>query len=351
VYVVNSGGSSPVNSSSQCQSGYGISLFSVGGQGVLTQQPTCFSSQGMHPVWAASDSTGNYLYVLDQFGLGSDCPANPNPTWTPVKDGNGNTSCYGDITLFSADPNTGRLSLVLNQQIKDPNNPDQQITYFPVGYMPTMMATTGSCVFTLNSDQTVFPYAAGTSGQLTQTTNAIIPLTAAKRANSIVTGGTSIYVTDAGDVNSTGQVLPFTVGSTCSLNPITGGATQNLSPASNPVYSLVDSNSKYLYIVNQSSINSSSPSNSSISGFSIQTNGTLERLPNSSTTNPYSIGAGPNCMIEDPSHQYVYTANGDGTVTGKILDNPTGGLSDLSRGSSFTAVGQATCLAVSGNVD
>ncbi len=31
-------------------------------------------------------------------------------------------SCYGDITVFSVDPNTGRLTLVLNQQIKDPDD-------------------------------------------------------------------------------------------------------------------------------------------------------------------------------------------------------------------------------------
>jgi hypothetical protein len=56
-------------------------------------------------------------------------------------------------------------------------------------------------------------------------------------------------------------------------------------------------------------------------------------------------------MVEDPSNQYLYTSNGDGTVTGKILDKTRGQLSNLSRGSTFTAVGQATCLAVSGIVD
>lgn len=346
VYVINSGAgtaSSPVTAD-QCQNGYGIQEFSVGGQGVLTAQ-ACFSSQGMHPVWAQHDSTGNYLYVLDQFGYGSNCPANPNPNWTPAT----GATCYGDITLFAADPNTGRLSLVLNQQIKDPTT-GQQITYFPVGYMPTMMATTGSCVFTLNADQTVFPYGAGTNGQLTQTTNAIINLNTTN-ANSIVTGGTSIYVTDTGAPNTAGQVLPFTVGSTCSLNSVTGGATENISPASNPSYTLVDSTNKYVYLANQSSTNSNATSNSSISAFLIQTNGQLQALPNTGTQNPYSIGAGPTCMIEDPSDQYIYTSNGDGTVTGKILDRTTGELTSLTRGSTFTAVGEATCLAASGNVD
>ena len=56
-------------------------------------------------------------------------------------------------------------------------------------------------------------------------------------------------------------------------------------------------------------------------------------------------------MVEDPSDQYVYTSNNiDGTVTGKQINKNSGQLSDLQRGSKFTATGQATCLAVSGNV-
>jgi hypothetical protein len=34
-----------------------------------------------------------------------------------------------------------------------------------------------------------------------------------------------------------------------------------------------------------------------------------------------------------------------------VLDNNSGKLANLSRGSTFTTVGQGTCLAVSGNVD
>jgi hypothetical protein len=57
-------------------------------------------------------------------------------------------------------------------------------------------------------------------------------------------------------------------------------------------------------------------------------------------------------MVEDPSNQYVYTSNSvSGNVTGKIINQATGQLSNLSRGSVFAATGLATCLAVSGNVD
>jgi 6-phosphogluconolactonase (cycloisomerase 2 family) len=344
LYVINKGGGATTSASGSlpCGTGGGISEFSIGGQGVLTFQQ-CFQSQGKTPVWAAHDSTGTFLYVLDQFAPNSLCAVN-GQTQTA-------TSCYGDITVFSSDPSTGRLTLVLNQQIKDPTT-QLQLTYFPVGNTPTMLALSGSCLFTLDSaDQTVFPYSSGSAGQLTLTTNSTIN-SGATHATSIIAGGSSIYITDSGtpNTNSTGQVLPFTVGATaCSLNTVTGGATPNIAPAANPVYSVVDSSSKYLYLANQSTTNTTN-ANSSITAFTFLSTGQLQQISDS-PLNPYPVGAAPVCMVEDPSNQYLYTSNGDGTVTGKILDRNTGKLSNLTRGSTFTAVGQATCLAVSGNVD
>jgi hypothetical protein len=350
--VINKGlppGQNPPSGSESlpCGSGGGIAEFSVGGQGVLAFQQ-CFQAQGNYPVWAAKDSTGTYLYVLTQ----------QSPALS-----NGTVLSGGAITVFTIAPDTGRLSLVVNQQVKDPGN-QAQLTFFPVGTttagsVPTMLAVAGgSCVFTLNTGvtpATVTPYAIGTAGQLTQTTNSDITINNAARPTSIVAGGSNIYITDAGVANSSGQIpagqlLPFTVSTStaCTLSTVTGGAVQNISGTANPVYTLVDSTSKYLYIINQSSTNSTVP-NSSISGFNIQT-APYQQIPDG-TNNPYAIGAGPVCMVEDPSNQYLYTSNGDGTVTGKILDRNTGRLSNLTRGSTFTAVGQASCLAVSGNVD
>jgi hypothetical protein len=173
----------------------------------------------------------------------------------------------------------------------------------------------------------------------------------ATRATSIISGGTSVYITDAGpaNTNSPGQILGFSVGSSCSLASINNAQPPNISPAANPSYALVDSKNQRLYVANQSSTNTTTP-NSSISAFLILSNASLQELPDPGN-NPYPTGGGPVCIVEDPSNQYIYTSNGDGTVTGKILDQRTGDLSNLSRGSTFTAVGQATCLAVSGNVD
>jgi 6-phosphogluconolactonase (cycloisomerase 2 family) len=357
VYVVNQGlaqgATLPAGSESlPCGTTGGVAEFSVGGQGVLTFQQ-CFQVQGSTPVWATKDSTGSFLYVLSQ-----QAPALPSaPANAPPPP-------YGAITVFSIASDTGRLSLIVNQQVKDPAT-QQQLTYFPVGNTPTMLTVAGSCVFTLNSGTqaatapTVFPYAVGTAGQLTQTANSTISINAT-RPTSILAGGNNssvqassayVYITDAGAQNTPGQILPFTVGTSpaCSLNTVTGGPVANLPTTSNPIYTLVDSTGKYLYVANQSSTNST-VANSTVSGFNIQSNGQLQGIPDGSN-NPYAVGGAPVCMAEDPSNQYLYTSNGNGTVTGKILDRSTGRLSDLSRGSLFTAVGQATCLAVSGNVD
>jgi 6-phosphogluconolactonase (cycloisomerase 2 family) len=333
VYVANKGTSGATSTDCGGVSG-GITEFSVGGGGILTFQQ-CFTSQGSNPVWISRDSSGSFLYVLD-----SQAPAV-----------NGVLPNNGDITVFAIDSATGRLTLVLNQQIKDPIT-GAQLTYFPVGQMPKMMQFGGaSCLFTLNNDQTVSPYAVGTGGQLNLTSNTTVPL-GSTNATSLSVNGASVYITDAGQVNTPGQILPYTVGSSCALQTANGGAVSNLPQTSSPSYSLTDGKGKYLYILNQSTTNSNSPSYSSISAFTIDpTSGKLAQLPDTGN-NPYKSGSGPVCMVEDPTNNYLYTSNSvDGTVTGFRIDNNSGELSDLKRGSTFTATGQATCLAISPHVD
>jgi hypothetical protein len=333
VYVINQGNSTTAGN---------IAEFSVGGDGVLTFQAS-YNSTGSIPVWAATDSSGNFLYVLDQQAKDAVCSG---PAVTA-------TSCYGSITVFAIAADTGRLQLVPNQQVKDANN--TQLTYFPVGLKPTMLRLSGGgCLFTMDTgDNTIFPYNLGSNGQLTLTTNSTIT-TGATKLTSINTSGGNVYLTDTGStVNGPGQILPYTVGSGCALNTLTGGAVPNLPAASNPVYSLTDSQGKFLYVLNQSTTNSNAAAGSSISAFTIDpTSSKLSPIPLGGTSNPYPVGSGPVCMVEDPSSQYVYTSNHvDGTVTGKQINKSTGELTDLQHGSTFPATGLATCLEVSGNVN
>jgi 6-phosphogluconolactonase (cycloisomerase 2 family) len=318
IYVVNKGAGTAAGN---------VAEFSVGGDGILTFQ-AAFSTQGSTPVWAAIDSSGAYLYVLDQLS-----PDGVN----------------GDITVFAIAGDTGRLSLVPNNSLKNANG--TQFTYFPVGKTPTMMRTSGSCLFTLNSaDNTIFAYTTNSgTGQLTQTVNSTIT-TSGTKLTSINASGSYVYLTDAGATTASpgGFILPYTVGSNCSLGTLTGGSVANLPLTSNPQYSFTDARGRYLYVLNQSTTNTTT-TNSTISAYTIdQTNGKLQQIPDSN--NPYPVGSGPVCMVEDPTNQYVYTSNNiSSTVTGKIINANTGQLSDLTRGSSFPTTGLPTCLVISGS--
>ena len=89
---------------------------------------------------------------------------------------------------------------------------------------------------------------------------------------------------------------------------------------------MTDSKNKYLYVLNHGTTNSQNP-NSSISAYVIQSTGAL--APISDPQNPYPVGNGPVCMVEDPSNQYMYTSNfNDGSVTGKYINSNTGQLSE-----------------------
>jgi 6-phosphogluconolactonase (cycloisomerase 2 family) len=322
VFVVNKG---TTNSSGKSNGDGNVSVFAVGEDGILTFQLS-YSTAGNTPVWAASDGTGTFLYVLDSQA----------PDYA--------TTGNGDITVFAVDGSTGRLQLVPNNLIK--NAQGQQLNYFEVGPVPTMMRVGGNCVYTLDSgDQSVMPYGVGSAGQLVVESNART-LLQTSNATSLNVAGNNIYVTDAGK----NQIVPYTSGSGCSLSAQVDGAVANLPLTSDPVYSLTDAKGKFLYVVNHGTNNSNNP-NSSISAFVIESTGAL--VPISDPQNPYAVGNGPVCMVEDPSNQYVYTANSnDGSVTGKFINQNTGQLSNLSRGSSFTTGSTgATCLAVSGNVD
>lgn len=327
--------------------GQGIAEFSVGGDGILTFQEQ-YMSQGQTPVWATVDSSGNFLFVLDSLAPAGAVDTTSTSKQTYAQEGR------GAITAFAIDPNTGRLSLVTNNQIKDANNIN--INFFPVGNAPTMVRTGGGvCLYTLDSGtNSIFPYMVNSgNGQLTQTTNSEI-FTNAGRLTSI-NPGTSVFATDAAPVvqngqtvSAGGQILQYTPGANCSLSTVVGTPVNNLPLTSNPVWSLVDNRGRYLYVLNQTSATTAN-ANSTISAFSLSS-GKPEMVAGA-TQNPYATGSGPVCMVEDPTNQYVYTSNSvDGSITGKRIDQNTGELSDLQRGSRFTATGVATCLAVSGTV-
>lgn len=304
-----------------------VSVFSVGGDGVLTFQQS-YVTQGYNSQWMAFDSTGEYLYVLDQY--------------SPSADGN------GSITAYQINDSSGRLFLVQNTQ--SVANGQAALTYFEVGSAssaipsPIMMKQAGSCLFATNAN-TIQAYTFS-SGQLVTTTNGGIQLSNSN-ITSINGNGSLLSVTD----NLNNSISLYQIGSTCALAAVNGGsATMTSLGTENPQYSIIDSSGKYLYVLNQTN-NGTLPSipYSSIMAYTINSaNNQIQAIAGA----PYPTGANPVCMVEDPTNQYVYTSDHDaGTITGKRIDTTTGILSNLTRGSTFSATGEASCLAISGSID
>lgn len=332
VYVINQGTSSTSTANSADS---GIAVFSVGGTGSLTYQQT-YPTQGNVHLWAAFDGTGTYLFVLDKYG-------------PPVQTANGLVaSTTGAITTFSADANTGRLTLV-TQNASTPAGGTAP-TYLPVGANPIQMASSTGCLFTINAgDQSVTPYAVS-GGQLsTVTTGKFFP--GSSNMTSINGNATYMIITDAGTTPGTspGTIFPYTVGTACNLTTFTGGAQANDTSVSNPSYSFLDATNKFLYILNKSTTSTATTASYSyITAYSIQ-NGELAEISGS----PYKSGSGPTCMVEDPTSKFMYVSNqNDGTITGYDFTSTEGTLSDLSRGSTFTTGDTGlTCLALSAAVN
>jgi len=333
LYVLNRGansaGSPDCTLANQCN-GANISQF-VGGNGILTPQPEVFFSQGINPIRIIPDSTGSYLYVLDSIA--------PDPTSCALALGKGVTSC-GDITAFKIDSTTGRLTLVVNAQVTSASG--QPLTYFPVPANPIDFVLNSSFILTLSgtpaTGDSVFPYTyASSSGQLTINQNSAQPLNIAQ-ATGIVSTSTAIYVLDNEGTlvqslapGATSQILPFLAGTNGALQQQTGGAVPVDPTQSNPTYIVQESKGKFSYLADAGNDTSNTNSQSGIIVYEIDPN--THQL-SESNINAYSgtagTGAGPQCILEDPSDQFFYTANfNDSTVTGRVFNIETGDLANL----------------------
>jgi len=358
IYVLNEGTPSADSSGNVTYSGSNIAIFSVGGNGNLAFQQS-YASQGTGSIRFGLASSGTFLYVLDKYmpetvngqttnvstKQTSDFPC-PDPTtaglWRPV----------GDLTAFSVDTNTGRLSLITNNQQQDSSG--TQLTTFPVGCNPIDVKVSAGFIFvtdngpepTTGLTQTVFEYALNaTNGQLTLTQNSELP-TGATQISTIGSDQANkyIYVLDTGG----NQIFYYTIGSNGLLQAVTGSPTANVASASNPVALTSDSKSKFLYIANAGPSSGTTNPNSVITAFTIAANGVLAPVAPST----FGVGSGPQCILEDPSNQYIYTADsGSNTVTGKVLDPSSGNLTDLRNATSYATVGTPTWCVANGHTD
>lgn len=345
MYVLNqgrdaAGGNNCTSAASPC-TGSNITLFTVGGNGSLAAQPQQFFSQGNNPIRMISDASGNFIAVLDH-----DAPDSGKGATNSCSLALGaNVTTCGDITMFKVDPTTGRLSLILNAQVTSATG--QPLPYFPVPHDPIDFVLAGSFMLTLSGTpadgDVVFPYNYGLSnGQLTISQNGPQPLNI-HEGTAIQVGNGAIYVLDnepltiTGSGNSVfqpgvypGQILPFTIGSGGALQAQTGGAVPIDSSQSNPLFMLVQSN-KWAYVADAGNNQNQNNPQSGLTGYVIDS-ATQQLTPMSGSPfgSAVGIGAGPQCLVEDPSSQFIYTANyNNSSVTGVVLDQNSGVLRQL----------------------
>jgi len=365
VYVLNQGSPKANADGSLTWSGASVAEFSIGGDGSLSFQQNYFS-QGRGSLRLALASSGNYLYVLDQYqSLGGDQNTTvASPTISA------STPCYdstagvyrpaGDITVFSIDTTTGRLFLVQNQQQQ--NSFGTPLTYFPLGCGAIDFHFLSNYLYTAeNSDptntsitgQVIYAYSANPSnGQLTQVAGGSQPVPGATNIGVLGTSsnGTYLYVLD----NGTNQIFTFTNnGGNGLLSAISTGAVGNVPNTAGMTALTTDSNNKFLYVANTQSTSLGS-SSSVLAAYTINSgSGTLVPFGVNQNNAPvFPTGSTPVCVFEDPSHQYIYTANaGSSNITGAKLNPDTGTLTSLSKGSTFTTVGTPTWCLYSSNTD
>jgi 6-phosphogluconolactonase len=376
VYVLNQGanssGSLPCTASNVCSSA-NITEFAVGGNGILTPQNT-FTTQGNNPFRLLSDSSGAYLFALDAVAPGTANPLQPSSASNPnsfCQTSFGTPSC-GDITVFSINGTTGRLTLVTNAQLTSSSG--TQVTYFPVpanpidmtfatGYLLTLAGAPSASPNTVaTTAQTVYPYTYNSSnGQLSVSQSTVQSIQSTLNGGNVPMGqgttityaGAKVYILDnepTATGAAPGQIIPFTVGTNGALQALVGGAVADDSTQSNPVQLIIESKGKFLYVANQQGFGINN--GAGIVAYVIDP--TSSQLSEDSGS-PFIEGTGaePQCILEDPSDQYIYTANaGDSTVTGHVLDPNSGVLTPM-QGSSgvFPLQGPATWCVVTGRTN
>jgi 6-phosphogluconolactonase (cycloisomerase 2 family) len=347
LYVLNRGknaeGTPDCTQSDPC-TGANITQFAIGGNGVLSTQETFFT-QGINPTRIISDSSGSYLYVLDEIA--------PDTSTCALALGTGVTSC-GDVTAFKIAPNTGRLTLIVNAQVTSASG--QPLPYFPVPANPIDFVLASSYVLAISGTPTsgdvAFPYTYNsTNGQLTINQNSSQPLNIGQ-ATSIVSAGGYVYVLDNEGTlvsnGATGQILPFTVGTNGALQQQTGGAVPDDVTQSDPIYLVLESKGKWVYVANAGNNTNNTNAQSGITGYVVDP--ATHQLSEISGS-PWGTGAGPQCMLEDPSNQFIYTANfNDSTVTGRVVDQNSGVLDNLpgNANKSYALSGPAAWCVVTG---
>jgi DNA-binding beta-propeller fold protein YncE len=148
-------------------------------------------------------------------------------------------------------------------------------------------------------------------------------------------------------ITSQSKILPFTLGSGGALQAEPGGAVPDDATLSNPIYIMLESKGQFLYLANQGNNTQGPNPESGIAGYHITTSPAYQLSFNSDE--PFGSGSGPQCIVEDPSDQFIYEADEyDSTVTGRVVNPETGDLTGLRVTSDYKLEGPASWCLVDG---
>jgi hypothetical protein len=251
---------------------------------------------------------------------------------------------------------TGRLSLIVNAQVTAANG--TALPYFPVPANPIDFNIASGYLLTLAGNSTtgdsIFPYTYSTSnGQLTINQNSAQPL-GIFQGTALGTGSGYLYVldnegTDVSGTGATSQILPFTVGTGGALQAQTGGVVPDDTTLANPIVLLVESKGKFLYVANQGNNVQGTNSDSGLAGYVIDPS--THQL-SFIAGEPFGSGSGPQCLVEDPSDQFIYSADyNDSSVSGRVVDPNSGVLNNLRVNKTYALQGPATWCLVDGRTN
>ena len=110
---------------------------------------------------------------------------------------------------------------------------------------------------------------------------------------------------------------------------------------------MVESKGKYVYVANQGNNVVGPLQNSGLAGYFLTTAPAYQL--SFIAEEPFGSGSGPQCIVEDPSDQFIYEADQyDSTVTGRLLDPNTGDLNDLRVVMDYKLQGPASWCLVDG---
>lgn len=350
LYVLNQGTTTdgaPCSATDVCSTA-NITQFSIGGNGVLAPQGTYYT-QGHNPFRLVADSSGAHIFALDHDAAD---PAGCSLVFGPQV-----TTC-GDITAFNVDPTTGRLSYILNSQVTASSG--LPLPYFPVPANPIDFVISSNYFLTLSgttaTGDSAFPYTYNpANGQLTINQNSSQPLGISNGTAIVLAGGVTYVLDDGPNTNSpstNGQIFAYTLGANGALQAESNGYYADNSAYSYPNYVIAANNNKWLYVLNRGDNANLNVPQSGIAAFQIVNPFQLQPIAGQAGATG-GTGPGPLCILEDPSNQFVYTANYNGSsVTGLSIDQNDGNLTPLSQATkakdSYAVPGPATWCVVTG---